>query len=583
MPPVHRRRWRISLTCPPLIALLALLFAVQGRAAPILEGDRAIPLLGNAGMVVTSHPLASEAALKVLKEDGNAMDAAVTAGFVLAVVQPRSGNIGGGGFMMLSSDRENRVVAIDYREKAPAAATADMFLDQSGAVDTRLSRFSLQSAGVPGTVAGLLLALERYGTIDRERALAPAIALAKNGFIVPPRFTQGFEHLRKHLQRDKTTQALFYKADGSAYQPGEKFMQPDLARTLQRIAEQGHKGFYAGETARMITDQMQAGGGLITRQDLANYQALVREPIKGRYRGYDIYSMPPPSSGGVHIVQILKLMEPFPVARFGHNSARTIHLMAEAMKLAYADRATHLGDSDFVKVPLKGLLSDRYANQRRLLINPNRATPSSAIQAGEAPAYESSETTHYSIADKFGNVVSNTYTLNFSYGSGISVAEAGFLLNNQMDDFSAKPGAANAYGLIGSDNNRIEAGKRMLSSMSPTIVRYKGKNLLVTGTPGGSRIITTTLQVIMNVLDHGLNIQEAVNAPRIHHQWLPDTLRIETGISPDTIERLEALGHRLEAKAAMGASQSIYIDDEGIMQGAADPRRGTSSAMGLWR
>ncbi|RRJ84819.1 gamma-glutamyltransferase [Aestuariirhabdus litorea] len=563
--------------------LLALLMVAPAGGDAILEGDRAIPQQANAGMVVTSHTLATQAALEVLADDGNAIDAAVTAGFVLAVVQPRSGNIGGGGFMLIANDPTQQVVAIDYRETAPAAATRTMFIDAQGEVDTGLSRFSHLSAGVPGTVDGLLLALERYGSIDRKRALAPAIKLAREGFIVPPRFTQGFEQSSKRLLSDDTTASLFYKKDGTAHQPGERFTQPQLAATLTRIAEQGREGFYAGETARLISQQMKRQGGLISAQDLANYRAKVRKPLKGRYRGYEIYSMPPPSSGGVHIIQMLELLEPYPIAELGHNSARTIHLMAEAMKLAYADRATHLGDSDFVAVPVEGLLSNTYIDRRRQLINSERATPSSTIQEGNPAAYESEETTHFSVADRFGNLVSNTYTLNFSYGSGISVAGAGFLLNNQMDDFSAKPGSANAYGLTGADKNSIAANKRMLSSMSPTIVRHNNRNLMATGTPGGPRIITTTLQVIMNVLDHGMNIQEAVNAPRVHHQWLPDSLRIESGISPDTRALLTSMGYQLRTGPAMGASQSIYIDEAGIMQGAADPRRDTSSAMGLWQ
>ncbi|MCL6414658.1 gamma-glutamyltransferase [Aestuariirhabdus sp. Z084] len=578
---------RRSRAFKPLSFALPLIFALplvaHANSSAILEGDRAIPTLGNAGMVVTSHTLATKAAIDVLRQGGNAVDASVTAAFVLAVVQPRSGNIGGGGFMLVSPGDSDDVVAIDYREKAPAAASQNMFLTKEGTVDNQLSRFSHQSSGVPGTVAGLLLALESYGTLDRKQAIAPAIELATEGFIVPARFTKGLEKRRERLQKDPGSLALFYKPDGSTYQPGDRFKQPELAKTLQRISDSGHEGFYQGETARLIAEQMAANDGLITEQDLADYQAKIRVPARGDYRGYQIYSMPPPSSGGTHIVQILNLLEPYPIDDLGHNSAQTIHLMAEAMKLAYADRATYLGDSDFVEVPLKGLLSADYANERRKLINSSQTTPSAEILSGDAPSYESSETTHFSIADRDGNVVSNTYTLNFSYGSGISVTGAGFLLNNQMDDFSAKPGEPNAYGLIGAEANRIEANKRMLSSMSPTIVRHQGKNLLVTGTPGGSRIITTTLQVIMNVIDHGLNVQEAVNAPRIHHQWLPDKLRVETGLSPDTLKLLREKGHEIEIKAAMGASQSIYLDDQGMMQGAADPRRETSSAMGLWR
>ncbi|MCG8610857.1 MAG: gamma-glutamyltransferase, partial [Pseudomonadales bacterium] len=358
------------------------------------------------------------------------------------------------------------------------------------------------------------------------------------------------------------------------------FTQPDLAKTLKRIAQKGISGFYEGETADLIVAEMKRGGGLITHEDLKSYQPVVREPVKGQYRGYDIYSMSPPSSGGVHIIQLLNILEPFPISYLGHNSAQTVHLMAEAMKYAYADRSKYLGDSDFVSVPVTGLTSKAYAQEISAQINRNRARDSASINPGQPMPYESPETTHFSIVDRFGNAVSNTYTINFSYGSHIVVEGAGFLLNNEMDDFSAKPGEPNAYGLIGGEANKIEPGKRMLSSMSPTIVKKDGKNFLVTGSPGGSRIITTTLQVIMNVIDHRLNIQAAVNAPRMHHQWLPDELRIEQGFSPDTIRLLEQKGHHIQQKSAMGAIQSIMIQN-GKYFGGADPRRSTSSARGL--
>ncbi|MFT4819114.1 MAG: gamma-glutamyltranspeptidase/glutathione hydrolase, partial [Marinobacter psychrophilus] len=367
----------------------------------------------------------------------------------------------------------------------------------------------------------------------------------------------------------------------SAWQPGERFRQPELAATLQRIADQGTDGFYRGETARLIAEEMARHDGLITEADLAGYKPVVRTPVHGTYRGYDIYSMSPPSSGGVHIVQILNIMEGFPIAEFGHNSASAIHYMAEAMKLAYADRTQYLGDTDFVDVPVAGLISKGYAEELRGTIRAEEARPASEIKPGQPAAYESPETTHFSVVDRWGNAVSNTYTINFSYGSGITVAGAGFLLNNEMDDFSAKPGVPNAYGLIGGAANKIEPGKRMLSSMSPTVVRKDGRNFLVTGSPGGSRIITTTLQVIMNVIDHGMNIQSAVSVPRIHHQWLPDQIRIEQGISADTVKLLENKGHTVVTDSAMGAIQSIMIGEDGTLYGGADPRRSTSSAQGF--
>ena len=557
------------------------MLTVPAFGQAILEGERFHPVTARQGMVATSHTLATEVALQVLKDGGNAVDAAVTAGFALAVTQPRSGNIGGGGFMLIAKGDGSEPEAIDYREKAPAAATETMFQDASGEVVQNRSRFTHLAAGVPGTVAGLALALERHGTISLAQALAPAIKLARDGFIVPSRFTEGLGQARERLQRWPASLATFYKADGSAWQPGERFRQPELAATLQRIADQGVDGFYEGKTAQLIADEMARNGGLITLQDLKSYEPVVRQPVHGRYRGYDVYSMSPPSSGGTHIVQILNILEGFPIRESGHNSANTIHLMAEAMKLAYADRSKYLGDTDYVTVPLAGLTSKAYANELRKTIDADRARPASEIDAGKPAAYESPETTHFSVVDKWGNAVSNTYTINFSYGSGITVQGAGFLLNNEMDDFSAKPGVPNAYGLIGGEANKVEPGKRMLSSMSPTIVRKDGENFLVTGSPGGSRIITTTLQVIMNVIDHGMNIQTAVAAPRIHHQWLPDELRIEQGISPDTIALLEARGHHVVTNSAMGAIQSIMIGEDGTLFGGADPRRSTSSAQGF--
>lgn len=564
-----------------LLLLCVFTLSLSTTAQPILEGDRSVPVSARNGMVVTSHYLATEEALKVLKAGGNAVDAAVTAAFALAVTQPRSGNIGGGGFMLVSSEQTGSVTAIDYREKAPAAASREMFLDENGEVNSERSRFSHQAAGVPGTVAGLALALEQYGTISLAEALAPAIRLAEEGFVVPPRFSEGIKSQAERLRRFDSSARVFFKPDGSFYEPGDLFVQKDLAATLRRIAEQGVKGFYEGKTADLIVAEMVRGGGLITHEDLKNYRAEIRTPVHGTYRGYDIYSMSPPSSGGTHIVQILNILEGYPLAESGLNSARSIHLMAEAMKRAYADRAQYLGDTDFVAVPLRGLTSKAYAAELRDQIDPQRATPSVEIRPGKPLPYESNETTHFSIVDQYGNAVSNTYTINFSYGSHIVVDGAGFLLNNEMDDFSAKPGVPNAYGLIGGEANRIEPGKRMLSSMSPTIVMKEGRNFLVTGSPGGSRIITTTLQVLLNVIDHHLNIQAAVNAPRVHHQWLPDEIRIEQGISPDTIALLRQMGHTVVQKPAMGAIQSIMVGTDGLLYGGADPRRSTSSAQGF--
>ncbi len=574
---------RLTLRHGRRLALCALLTTLSLPAIAqqaILEGERFHPQEGQHGMAATSHYLASKIARDVMQDGGNAVDAAVTAGFALAVTQPRSGNIGGGGFMLISDEESGDVIAIDYREKAPAAAYETMFQNEQGEAVSELSRYTHNASGVPGTVAGLALALEKYGTLSLADALAPAIRLAEEGFEIPPRFAEGLEQSQDRLKQWDSTREVFYKPDGSLYRAGERFRQPDLAATLKRIAEHGPREFYEGKTAELIAAEMEKHDGLMTAEDLAAYQPTLRDPVHGSYRGYDVYAMSPPSSGGAHIVQMLNILEGYDIGEMGFNSARTIHVMSEAMKRAYADRAEYLGDTDFVDVPLEGITSKDYADELREQIDLGRATPSDAIAAGDPLPYESNETTHFSIADDNGLAVSNTYTINFSYGSGIVVDGAGFLLNNEMDDFSAKPGTPNAYGLIGGEANKIEPEKRMLSSMTPTIVKKDGKNFLITGSPGGSRIITTTLQVVMNVIDHDMNVQSAVSVPRIHHQWLPDEIRIEEGISPDTIGLLESMGHTISQQDAMGAAQSVLIEN-GHFYGGADPRRSTSSALGL--
>ena len=544
-----------------LSILLILGFTATTQASQIFS-----PIEAKNGMVVTSEPLATQIGVNILKQGGNAIDAAVAVGFAMAVTYPRAGNIGGGGFMLIHSAKTGQVVAIDYRETAPALAHRDMFLNKAGDVDNQLSRFSHLSAGVPGTVAGFALALEKYGSLSLAEVLAPAIKLAEKGFVVTPK-------LSRELKKLSPTPTIFLKPDGNFYETGEILIQTNLAKTLKLIAKQGIQAFYQGKIAELIVKEMQAHGGLISKTDLANYQAVIRKPIHGTYRGYNIYSMSPPSSGGIHIVQILNMLENDNIS--GHNSAATIHLMTEAMKRAYADRSKYLGDPDFVTIPIKGLISKSYAAQLRAKFNLIHATPSQDILPGTPPTYESDNTTHYSIVDKAGSAVSNTYTLNFSYGSRKVVQGAGFLLNNEMDDFSAKPGMPNAYGLIGGTANAIEPNKRMLSSMSPTIVLKNGKAFLVTGSPGGSRIITTTLQIIMNVIDHKMNIQTAVNAVRVHHQWLPDEIRIEKGLNLDTIQLLQKKGHHIVVKNPMGAASSILINNiKHIYYGAADPRRG---------
>ncbi len=529
------------------------------------------PLWAKNGMVASQEALASDVGLQILKDGGNAVDAGVAVGFALAVTLPRAGNIGGGGFMMIYDAKQDKTIALDYREKAPNSATRDMYLDKDGNAVSDLSRYHGLAVGVPGTVAGLLKALEDHGTMSRGQVMAPAIALAEKGIVVTPGLTESLEALSERMQKWPSTKKIFFKADGSTYQPGERLRQPELAQSLKLIAAQGVDGFYKGDTARKLVKAVNEAGGSMSLQDLADYEAIARVPVKGNYRGYEIVSMPPPSSGGIHIVQILNILEGYPLKEYGQNSAQTIHLMAEAMQLAYADRSEYLGDSDFIDVPSSGLTARPYANKLRSLINPNKATPAATVKANNPLPYESDQTTHFSVVDKDGNAVANTYTLNFSYGTGLVAEGTGILLNNEMDDFSAKPGVPNAYGLIGGEANAVEAGKRPLSSMSPTLVFKDDKPFIVTGSPGGSRIITTVTQVISNVIDHDMNIAEATNAPRIHDQWLPDEIRIEKALNIDTIKKLESMGHKVSPQAAMGSTQSIMITPTGIY-GSSDPR-----------
>ncbi|MGP9689394.1 gamma-glutamyltransferase [Psychrobacter sp. AOP22-C1-C5] len=529
------------------------------------------PVWAKNGMVASQEALASDIGLQILKDGGNAVDAGVAVGFALAVTLPRAGNIGGGGFMMIYDAKQGKTVALDYREKAPSSANRDMYLDSEGNAVSDLSRYHGLAVGVPGTVAGLLKALEEHGTMSREQVMAPAIALAENGIEVTPGLSESLEALSDRLQKWPSTKKIFFKPNGSAYQPGERLKQPELARSLKLIAAQGADGFYKGETARKLVKAVNEAGGSMSLQDLTNYQAIAREPVKGDYRGYEIVSMPPPSSGGIHIIQILNILEGYPLKDYGQNSAQTIHLMAEAMQLAYADRSEYLGDSDFIDVPASGLTAQPYANKLRALIDPNKATPASTIKANNPLPYESDQTTHFSIVDKDGNAVANTYTLNFSYGTGLVAEGTGILLNNEMDDFSAKPGVPNGYGLLGGEANAVEANKRPLSSMSPTLVFKDSKPYIVTGSPGGSRIITTVTQVISNVIDHDMNIAEATHAPRIHDQWLPDEIRIEKALNVDTVKKLESMGHTVSPQAAMGSTQSIMITPDGVY-GSSDPR-----------
>lgn len=538
------------------------------------------PVWAEHGMVASQEELASKIGVDILKKGGNAVDAGVAVGFALAVTLPRAGNIGGGGFMMIYDAKKKRTFALDYREMAPSKAYKDMYLDKDGNAVEELSRFHGLAVGVPGTVAGLITALENYGSMNLKTVMAPAIEMAERGIIVTPDLYTSLQSAKDRLQKWDSSKPIFFKDGGKTdYQIGDTFIQQDLANSLKLIAEKGMDGFYKGQTAKAIAESVTAAGGLMTIDDLASYKAVVREPVMGNYRGYSIASMPPPSSGGIHIIEILNILENYRIGEMGHNTAETIHVMAEAMKLAYADRAEYLGDPDFVKVPMKGLTNKDYAHSLYEQISQDKARPASEIKHGQPMPYESDQTTHFSVMDKMGNVISNTYTLNFSYGTGMVANGTGILLNNEMDDFSAKPGVPNGYGLIGGDANAVEGKKRPLSSMSPTLVFKNGKPIMATGSPGGSRIITTTLQIIMNVIDHKMNIAEATNAVRVHHQWLPDELRIEKGLNQDTIKLLKAKGQNVVEKEAMGSTQSIMHTDKGFF-GASDPRTPSALTVG---
>ena len=531
------------------------------------------------GMVVTEQALASQVGADILKQGGNAVDAAVAVGFALAVVLPNAGNIGGGGFMVIHDAKSGKNIALDFRELAPSKAHRDMYLDEKGNVIPESSIYSHKAIGVPGTIAGLDLALRKYGTMRLVDVISPAIRLAEQGFPISPHLASLLDAEREHLGKWPASKAIFFK-NGTPLTTGEILVQKDLAHSLKLIAEHGPKAFYEGEIAKKIVAEMQQHEGLVSASDLKNYKAIERTPIIGNYRGYQIISMPPPSSGGVHIVEMLNMLEHFPLKDQGANSAKTLHELSEVMKLAYADRSEYLGDPDFLHVPVTGLTSKSYADALVKKISLAEATPSERIKPGTPVPYESDQTTHFSVADKFGNVVSTTYTLNLNFGSGIVAAGTGILLNDEMDDFSVKPGAPNAFGLIGGTANEVQPFKRPLSSMSPTIVLKDNKPFLVTGSPGGSRIITTTLQMIINVIDFNMNVAEATISPRIHQQWMPDQLRYEKGISVDTLSILEKQGQHLRPGQVMGKTQTIQITKDGFF-GYSDPRNPDGLATGF--
>lgn len=552
------------------------------------------PQVANGGMVASDHYLASEVGAEILRQGGNAMDAAVATGFALAVVLPYAGNLGGGGFMLLHKAQSNLTEAIDFRETAPQSASRNMFLDKAGNLSRELSIESTAAIGVPGSVAGLLLALERHGTMSRQAVIAPAIELAQNGFTVSPTLARLLRTHADHLYKSPPNREIFFRKKTGAtcvpldcsldslrpLQAGERLVQTDLSKTLARIAQDGVDGFYRGPVASRIVDTINAERGQMTREDLGNYQPKIRQPIWGEYRNIKVASMPPPSSGGIHLVQMLNMLEQWPLGQDGWGSAVNLHRFSEVGKLAYADRATHLGDSDFHPVPISELVDKDYAKSRLELIRENQATPSNEIKAGELPQHESTQTTHFSVVDRQGNLVSTTTTLNLYFGSGWMAAGTGVLLNNEMDDFAAKPGSPNAFGLIGHEANAIEPGKRPLSSMTPTLLFKEGKPWIATGSPGGSRIITIVLQFVTNVIDFDMNIAAASAMPRMHHQWLPDTLWLEQGFSPDTIAILQRMGHTVKASRAAGRLQSVAIEG-GQQLGASDPRSTDGAAIGI--
>ena len=549
---------------------LVLLFAIA-TAVPVWSAQ---PVRAKNGMVVSVEPHATEVGVKILQAGGNAVDAAVAVGLALAVTHPSAGNLGGGGFMLVRL-ADGRTAFLDFRERAPAAASRNMYLDANGKA-TQDSTLGYRASGVPGTVRGLELASQKFGKLPWAQLVRPAADLASKGYALSYSEANSMRGGGRGMERFPESKRVFLR-DGKYYEPGETFVQADLGRTLDRIARLGGKDFYEGETARLLAADMQEHGGLITLADLKNYKAIERQPLTGKYRGYDIITAPPPSSGGVGILQMLGVLEGTDFAKAGAGSAMAVHYITEAMRHFFADRSEHLGDPDFVKVPLTALLDPKYILKIRDSIDPEKATPSSQVHAAVFNGHESNETTHYSVADAQGNVVAVTYTLNGGYGSKVTATGLGFLLNNEMDDFAPKPGEANMYGLIQGEFNAIQPGKTPLSSMVPTILMRDGKPFAVLGSPGGPTIINTVLEVAINMIDWNMNVQDAVNWPRFHHQWLPDELRMENGYSPDTIDLLTKRGYTVKRIGAQGECAAIRFNN-GWLEGAADPRSGGTAA-----
>ena len=532
------------------------------------------------GLVVAQEKIAARIGADILRQGGNAVDAAVATGFALAVTYPRAGNIGGGGFMVIHLASRHEDVALDYRETAPAAMTRDTFLGPDGKPDNAKSRDSALGIGVPGTVAGLALALEKYGSgkFTLAQLLKPSIELARDGFVITDDTADTLPQWFRRLAKWPASVKVFARPDCTSLREGDKFVQTNLAATLSAIAEQGPRGFYDGPVAEKLAKAIRDAGGIMTADDLKAYQPIIRTPVHGTYRGYDIVSMPLPSSGGIVLLETLNILEGFRLSDLEQGSAASLHLLIEAMKRGYADRARYLGDPAFIKAPTNILLAKDYAAKLRAEIDPEHATPADKVSSA-LPPHEGSNTTHYSVVDSEGNAVSNTYTMNFSYGLGLVADGTGVLLNNELDDFTAAPGASNAFGLVGYDANLPGPGKRPLSSMSPTIVLKDGKVLLVTGSPGGSRIISTVLQVIVNVLDYHMDVAAAVAAPRLHHQWMPDEVKVEPGFPDEVLAGLRARGHSLVESMGYSSANSILVTPNGLL-GAADPRtRGAEAAV----
>jgi gamma-glutamyltranspeptidase / glutathione hydrolase len=568
-----------------VVAALAFCLLVPGSA---FARDPYVPSVANAphaigaehGLVVAQEKIAAEIGADILKRGGNAIDAAVATGFAMAVTYPRAGNIGGGGFMVVHLAARHEDIAIDYRETAPAAMTPTIFLGADGKPDNAKSRDSALGIGVPGTVAGFALALEKYGSgkFTLAQLLEPSIVLARDGFVLTDDMDDTLPQWYRRLARWPASAKIFSRPDGTVLQEGDRFIQADLAKTLGAVAEQGPRGFYEGPVAEKLAAAIRDAGGIMTTDDLKSYQAATRTPVRGTYRGYELVSMPLPSSGGTVLIETLNILEGIRMGDLEQGSPASLHLLIEAMKRAYADRARYLGDPAFVNAPTNILLDKNYAARQRASIDPEHATPADKVTSALQPR-EGSNTTHFSVVDSQGNAVANTYTLNFSYGVGMVAEGTGVLLNNELDDFTAAPGASNAFGLVGFEANLPGPGKRPLSSMSPTIVLKDGKPVLVTGSPGGSRIISTVLQVIVNVLDYRMDVAAAVAAPRLHHQWMPDEVKVEPGFPPDVLEGLKAKGHTVGESMGYTSANSIMVTPNGLL-GAPDPRtRGSEAAV----